>query len=297
MTATTDIAAVLDELTGGRLGIFNVACPSCGPERRSPANRRRQVLRIWHLEPGFATYHCVRCGATGYIRDGHGGTDTDRTASHAVRTEIEARDRQAVAERRRQARWLWRRRRPTEGTVVERYLREVRGIVGTIPPTIGFLPATELHPPAMIAVFGIPDEPEPGVLVITDDRVVGVHLTRLQPDGLGKAGDAAKIMIGRSIGSPIVLAPLNDLLGLAVVEGVETGLSIRDATTLAVWVAGAASRMRALADAVPDYADCVTVVVENDEAGRRHAPLLLDRLRGRGVPAEPLHVGRAADGL
>ena len=290
--------AVLNALTGGRLGTFDVACPSCGPERRSPANRSRKVLRIWRLEPVFATFHCVRCGATGCSRDGQRGTDAHRRASHAVRAEIDARDRRAAAEQRRKVQWLWSQRRPADATVVERYLREVRGVVGAIPATIGFLPATHVHPPAMIAAFAIPDEPEPGVLAApAPDRVAGVHLTRLQPDGSGKADDPAKIMVGRSTGSPIVLAPLNDLLGLAVVEGIETGLSIGDATGLGVWAAGAASRMPALADAVPHYVDCVTVVVEDDEAGRQHAPALLEDLGRCGIQAELLHVARTADGV
>jgi hypothetical protein len=208
-----------------------------------------------------------------------------------VRAEIKARDRQAAAEQRRKAQWLWRRRRPAEGTVAERYLREVRCIVGPIPPTIGFLPATDVYAPAMIAAFAVPDEPEPGVLAAPPpEQIAGVHLTRLQPDGSGKAGEPAKIMIGRSIGSPVVLAPLNNLLGLAIVEGIETGLSIRDATGLGVWAAGAASRMPALADAVPHYADCVTVIVEDDPAGRQHAPALLESLGRCGIHAEPLHL-------
>ena len=53
----------------------------------------------------------------------------------------------------------------------------------------------------MVGAFGIADEPEPGVLAIADDAVRGVHVTRLKPDGSGKAGDPdepAKIMIGSS---------------------------------------------------------------------------------------------------
>jgi hypothetical protein len=52
----------IDQVTGGRLGRLDVACPMCGPERRSAMNRARKVLRIWRLTPGFATYHCARCG-------------------------------------------------------------------------------------------------------------------------------------------------------------------------------------------------------------------------------------------
>jgi hypothetical protein len=90
-----------------------------------------------------------------------------------------------------------------------------------LPATLGFLPARGVHAPAMIAAFGLPSEPEPGQLAIADDAVCGVHITRLAPNGLGKAcTDADKIMIGMSVGSPIVLGPPNDLLGLAITEGI-----------------------------------------------------------------------------
>ena len=44
------------------------ACPLCGPDRRHAANRKRRVLRVWHQEPGFASYNCSRCGAKGCAR-------------------------------------------------------------------------------------------------------------------------------------------------------------------------------------------------------------------------------------
>jgi len=52
MTALVDV----DGLTGGRLGTFDVPCPVCGPNKRSPSNRRRPVLRIWRIEPSFAGF-------------------------------------------------------------------------------------------------------------------------------------------------------------------------------------------------------------------------------------------------
>ena len=93
-------------------------------------------------------------------------------------------------------------------------------------------------------------------------------------------------MLGRSTGTPIVLAPLNDLLGLIVCEGIETGLSLFEATGCGVWAAGAASRMPDLADVVPDYTDCVTIAGEPDEAGRKGAVELARRLRARGIHTE-----------
>jgi len=53
---------------------------------------------------------------------------------------------------------------------------------------------------------------------------MGVHLTFLRPDGNDKAGgveDAKLTVCKGSTGSPICLAPPNDLLGFSVTEGIE----------------------------------------------------------------------------
>src|SRR5262249_3832367 len=137
---------------------------------------------------------------------------------------------------------------------------------------------------AMIAAFGMAYEPEPGLLEIAGADLRGVHITKLKPDGSGKAGtDTDKIMIGMSIGSPIVLAPLNDLLALAISEGIEDELSVHEATGLGAWAAGSASRLSALADAVPSYIEAVTLLVDDDEVGRRHAGELRKRLIVRRI--------------
>jgi hypothetical protein len=86
------------------------------------------------------------------------------------------------------ARWLWAKRKPISGSIAETYLRSARGYGGRLPETLGFLPGRGDHPPAMIAAFGMAIEPEePGKLAIGIDAVKGVHLTRLLPDGSGKA--------------------------------------------------------------------------------------------------------------
>src|SRR6185369_2549804 len=59
----------LDSLCESKLGTCDVACPLCGPNRRDPANRKRRVLRIWQGKPGFASYHCARCGTRGGARE------------------------------------------------------------------------------------------------------------------------------------------------------------------------------------------------------------------------------------
>jgi hypothetical protein len=185
------------------------------------------------------------------------------------------------------------------GSIAETYLRTARGYGGPLPATLGFLPSRGNHPPAMIAAFGMATESEPGVLRIADAAVLGVQLTRLLPDGSGKAvfddtGGQTKIMIGFCIGSPIVLAPPNDLLGQAITEGIEDGLSVHQDTGLGVWAAGSASRMPALADVIPSYIDCTTVVGDDDPDGRRYANELAAGIRRRGMEARPIIAGRAA---
>jgi hypothetical protein len=201
-----------------------------------------------------------------------------------IRTEIAGRQRTASSEQLKKARWLWSRRQEIAGTLGETYLREARGYRGPLPATLGYLPPRGEHLPAMIAAFGLAAEPEPGLLQIDDGAVRGVHITRLRADGLGKAGTGCdKIMVGHSVGFPIVLGPANDLLGLVITEGIEDGLSARAATGLGTWVAGGAPRMPALANTIPDYIECVTAIVDDDDAGRRHTAELAARVEPRGI--------------
>jgi hypothetical protein len=287
MTDAAFALADIDRLAGGRIGTYDVPCPWCGPSRRSPINQRRRVLRVWRIDPGFASYHCARCGEHGYAtekRRGHRPVDRDEFAR--AKGEAEERERVSRAEGLEKARWLWSQRQPIAGTPAEQYLREGRGYYGPRPPTLAYLPARGDYPHALIAAFGLPTEPEPGELAIADAAMLGVHITRLAPDGADRErGDGAKIMVGRSVGLPIVLAPLNDLLGLAITEGIEDGLSVFGGTGLGVWVAGCASRMPALADAIPGLTDCVTIHAHGDDAGQDGARKLAATIKRRGIEA------------
>jgi len=71
-----------------------------------------------------------------------------------------------------------------------------------------------------IAAFAVAEEMEPGVVAINDAAVRGIHLTKLKLDGSSKADiERNKIIIAGRVGSPIVPAPVNDLLGLAIGAG------------------------------------------------------------------------------
>ena len=147
----------------------------------------------------------------------------------------------------------------------------------------------------MIAAFGMPSEPEPGMLQIGDDDVRGVHITRLAPGGLSKAGTGSdKIMLGNSAGWPIVLAPANDLGGLAITEGIEDALSTHAATALGAWAAGSASRLPAIEAAIPAYVEFITIIADADVDGRRHAYELAKRIKESGRPMRLLQLAPTA---
>ena len=259
-------------------------CPRCGGRDRFAANVRKQV------------FNCRQCGAKGNVislvqwLDNCTFTEAIETLAgeSTERPPIKPQERVADPdeyERRQAARaqWLWLQRCPIAGSPAERYLRE-RRYAGPPPATLGFMPPSKPeHHPAMIAAFGIPDEPEPGIIG-APRGVSAMHLTLLKPDGSGKADvDKTKLIIGRPLDRPIVLAPPNDLLGLAICEGIEDALSVYEATGLGAWAAGSAGFMPALADAVPPYIECVTIFAHNDQSGHHGATELAAMLVARGI--------------
>ena len=274
-------------LCGGGFGVIDAPCPICAPVCTRAFNAKRRVLRIWHHEPGFASFYCARCGESGYAREG-GTIPIKPKWLNQLCKETTQRDKEQAQRQQAKAQYLWSIRKPIEGSPAATYLRSARGYRGPLPATLGFLPPFKPeHHPAMIAAFGIPDEPEPGVLNIRDSDVRGIHLTLLKPDGSGKARTGRdKLMVGPSNGWPIVLAPMNDSLGLIICEGIETGLSLYEATGCGVWAAGSAGRMQVLADKVPAYTDCITIAAEPDAAGRKGAAELKTKLKARGLYCE-----------
>ena len=264
-------------LIGRKFGATDAPCPLCGPHRRA-ANQNKKTLRLWCDDPDFITYHCVHCGEKGWCSTSapRSTASTLTVAESApIIAEVKQREDDEARKRLKVALGLWRQCRPIAGSAVEVYLRDFRGYMGQLPGTLGFLPARDDYPPAMVAAFGMPHETLPGEIAIRDSAVRGIHLTRLASSGYGKAGtDTDKIMIGRSIGFPIVLAPVNDLLGLSISEGIEDALSMHQATGLGAWAAGSASRLPALAENIPGYVEMVTIGADDDADGMKFADQL-----------------------
>ena len=287
----TSAAHIAERLAGAKVrargGNYLVPCPAHDDD--SPS------LSLSDGDRGLMV-HCFAGCSAGEIyaairRKGHKLLEPGDTAPQPVKgsSEYERRQHEKAA-------WLWGQRKPIAGTVAERYLREVRHIACALPATLGFLaPLRREHHPALISAFAIVDEPEPG-LVGTPKDVRSVHLTLLKSDGSGKIERTReqpdKLIIGSPLNRetrsslPIVLAPPNDLMGMAISEGVEDGLTAHQGTELCAWAAGSASFMPTLAPNVPDYIEAVTIYGHSDNAGRAGAYDLARALERRGSGIE-----------
>jgi hypothetical protein len=193
------------------------------------------------------------------------------------------------------ARALWRKAAPIDHTPADCYLRE-RGFAPPYPATMRYLLGRGEHPHALIAAFGLPDEPEPGSLWMPDAAVRAVHLTRLNPTGICRLkSDSARIIVGQSgLGFPVAVAPINDGLGLVIAEGIENALSLGLSLGLGAWAACSHTRMPALATAVPSCVEAITIVADPELPARASATALAEKLRRRGFIVTVKVVGEVA---
>jgi hypothetical protein len=264
-------------------------CPRCGGTDRFSINTKKQVFNCRGCGQGGGVIELVR-----FLDGVDSPTAVERLAGAAPAAPTRDQDRGAYErEQHRKAAFLWSQRRPIADTIAEAYLRTERGITCPLPATLGFLsPGKPGQHPAMIAAFGLADELEPGLLA-APRNVDAVHLTLLKPDGSGKAEvERPKLMIGSPGAWPVVVAPPNDLLGLAIAEGIEEALTVHQPTGLGAWAAGAAGRLPALADLIPAYIDYVSVAIDDDKAGINNGTELVRRIKARGIEVRPIHFKR-----
>lgn len=215
----------------GKTDVTDVPCPVCAGECKTSAGRKRKCLRIWDDGGDFITFTCARCGTAGYAKPDDGSTQgpvpkVDKAPEPKV-------DKSGLC------RFLWDKSQPAIGSIVQRYL-EARGCWNGPRSTVRYLPAREhqgrLYEPAMISRFGFEDEP-----------VTGVHLTKLKPDGSGKANtDPNKLTMGDTIGQPVVVHDHDTSEHLIIAEGYEDTESLIRATGWSGWMAGTAGRIPAV---------------------------------------------------
>lgn len=254
-----------------------VACPVCGPSCDAAHNRKREVRAEWDNPDGSMNWACNRCEDKGFIL-------ATRRDPRPVQPSSPAKDTTAIARR------LWERSEAAPGTPVETYLRVARGYTGPIPATIRYLPAWRDHAHAMVAAFGVAEESSPGELE-RPQHVEAVHLTILTSDGSGRI---SKRMLGPVSGRPIVCAPPNDGMGLAIAEGIEDALSLYAATGLGAWAAGSAPHLAKIASVIPRYVQCVTLAEDDNEAGQRGVMALAREISRRGMEARIVRVWKDA---
>lgn len=146
---------------------------------------------------------------------------------------------QDLAKRMGWARQLWNECQPIKGTVVETYLRS-RSIVIDPGPSLAFHPSLK-HASTGRRYAGM-------VAAVTDaaGEIHGIHRTFLRADGMAKADvSPAKMMAGKCNGGCVRFGLPGSEHGhvLAIGEGIETSLSVRQATGLPVWAALSLSNM------------------------------------------------------
>lgn len=244
-------------LVGNRLGVHDVACPECGPQCKSPVNRKRRVLRVWWEEAGFARFKCARCDLQGHAREGQAPRqDAPRPlpARHDPPDDADRTDR-AIA--------IWKETVPLVGTPAQPYLAS-RGV-----PYDGH--ALRWHPSCPFGkgvrvgcMIGL-------VRNIITNAPHAIHRTAIGADGskLNHLGSNGRLTYGPIGGGAIKLTPDEDVTTvIAIGEGIETTLSIRrlpDLEAMPVWSVLAANQLAAF-PLLPSVA-CLWIGVDNDESG------------------------------
>jgi hypothetical protein len=173
------------------------------------------------------------------------------------------------------AREIWEASQPAAGTLVEQYLRS-RAITLAIPPTLRFHPGLR-HPSGLIA---------PAMVALVQDldgRPTAILRTWLRKPifgtSIGKADlEPNKMALGPITGSAVRLGHSRPKVALA--EGIETALSVRQMTGLVCW-AGMGGNLAGVL--LPPEVREVVLAVDGDQAGADYARTLTRRFKDRRV--------------
>jgi hypothetical protein len=163
---------------------------------------------------------------------------------------------------------------PAAGTIVERYLREARGIPGAVPPVLRF---------GLYHRFGC-DYPAMAAPVVDVNGVqTGTHFTFLRPDGSGKADvrkDDQRRTRGVIGGGAIRLHDVER--DLVIAEGIETALSATVIFNMPAWSAVFAGGLKTVE--LPPAIRRVVVAADHDinGTGQRNAVAAHDRWTAEG---------------
>lgn len=220
----------LSDLTGGHLGRFNVPCPECGPDRRSPSSRRKPTMGLWAEEPDFIRYYCARCGVKGWAKPDTGAPQPLRPGRLGrAFADAERRDRDLQAEKEARGKRAWAEfsffcAKPPGGTIVETYLDRRGGLKPGLDTRF-----TEIGPRSYTDDLGAP------AMIVAVRDVEGV-LTGAQVTHLTPAGDKIRrLTFGAVAGGAVRLSEIRADRILAVGEGVETCRSFEALFSIPTW--------------------------------------------------------------
>ena len=279
MTISYDQLAEL----AGKHAMADTACPLCGPGRRSPANRKRRVLRIWRTEPGFASYCCAQCGASGYAL-ANGVKIEPQRCSVAAEARVAGVILPAQDDADQQARIeialkLWDAAVPLRSCPGNRgkpivttgwlYLIEGRGLhVGLLDNDLAHALRWHEGVGAVIALMTDPLTGEP----------CGIHRTFINPDGTKRD----RKMLGKA--GVVRVSPDKNLQQLGLAEGVEDALAVLLSGFEPVWAATSAGGI----ERFPVIAGIKHLIVfgDNDEAGAGAAHRVAYRYRSAHLRAD-----------
>ncbi len=243
-------------------------------------------------------FHCFGClvhgDAIDFVRETRGldfaeavewilgRADSEPRGAVPVRAKTNPPDEDADRKR-SAARRIWHEASPADDTLVEIYLRE-RGIRPPIPPTLRYAHLqhgpTGLMLPAMVGAVQAPDR-----------STAGIHRTFLTMDGTKKAPVSQnKMMLGKCAGGAVRLAAAADKLALA--EGIETALSIQQATGIPTWATLSTSGLKAVI--LPDDVREVIICADGDDAGEQAAQNAARRFHREG---RVVRIARAPAGM
>jgi len=277
--------AFIATLIGRRPGEHRLPCPHCAAVKR---RSRDDALAVRLAPDGAVLWLCHRCGWRGGMRP-----RSDRPTRLRRRTEPSPPpptrpaepDDPDLAERIARAQALWRE------TV----------LVDAVPAALAYLRHRGFDPDMVDRdrLRAHPSCPRPGhgrgpaiVAPVNDPRtgyVVGVWRIGLDPDGrkLGRYG------LGRSAGCASRLWHVTPGEPLAIAEGLEDAIAAHVLLGIPAWAALSAGNLAKLE--LPEHLGEVTIIADADDAGRRAARALYDRLRRAGRPARILEPSRVKD--
>jgi putative DNA primase/helicase len=266
MTTAAQLAERLGLAESGDAFIGN--CPCCGYERAFSVVYRNEKT-LFHCHAGCTQEEVIQAlrGWEDWGSPTHQGVETPPDLPVVPSPPREQSSSLEAAQA------MWHRSQPARGTIVQTYLH-TRGYLGPIPSALRYV--TGKHPsdgqfhPLMLAAAVLAGDPP---------KFAGIHRTFLREDGLGKAPlNPDKMTLGAIRGAGVPLAPPGPKL--AVSEGIETGLSVQQATGIPAWAAVSAGGMQALV--LPAGVREVIIAADADEVGMKAAQAAARRWHDEG---------------